>query len=56
MNNKKRYDYVILPSFEKDMREIQDYIIYRLQNPLAADDLVREVESHRGTALLPGSL
>ena len=33
MNNKKRYDYVILPSFEKDMREIQDYIIYRLQNP-----------------------
>ena len=43
MNN-KHYKLSILPLFEDDLNEIVDYITYRLKNPIAAENLVDEVE------------
>ena len=40
----KRYELKILPLFEDDLNEIVDYVTYRLQNPIAAEALVDEVE------------
>ena len=40
----KRYELTILPLFEDDLNAIVDYITYRLQNPMAAERLVDEVE------------
>lgn len=42
--NGKRYELSILPLFEDDLNEIVDYITYRLRNPIAAENLVDEVE------------
>lgn len=42
--NGKHYGLKILPLFEDDLNEIVDYITYRLQNPLAAERLVNDVE------------
>lgn len=41
----KHYKLQILPLFEDDLNEIVDYITYRLQNPIAAENLVDEVEN-----------
>ena len=41
----KRYELRILPLFEEDLNEIVDYITYRLQNPIAAEKLVNDVEA-----------
>lgn len=41
----KRYDLRILPLFEEDLNKIVDYIVFRLQNPTAAEKLVDDVES-----------
>ena len=41
----KRYELRILPLFEEDLNEIVDYITYRLQNPIAAEKLVDDVEA-----------
>ncbi len=41
----KRYELRILPLFEEDLNEIVDYIAFRLQNPIAAERLVDDVES-----------
>ena len=41
----KRYELRILPLFEEDLNEIVDYITYRLQNPIAAEKLVDDVET-----------
>lgn len=41
----KRYELRILPLFEEDLNEIVDYIPYRLQNPIAAEKLVNDVEA-----------
>ena len=41
----KRYELRILPLFEEDLNEIVDYIVYRLQNPIAAEKLVDDVEA-----------
>ena len=41
----KRYELRILPLFEEDLNEIVDYIAYRLQNPIAAEKLVDDVEA-----------
>lgn len=40
----KRYDLRILPLFEEDLNKIVDYIALRLQNPVAAERLVDDVE------------
>lgn len=40
----KRYKLSILPLFEDDLNEIVDYITIRLKNPIAAQNLVDEVE------------
>lgn len=42
--NGKRYELSILPLFEDDLAEIVDYITYRLRNPIAAGNLIDEVE------------
>ena len=42
--NGKHFDLKILPLFEDDLNEIVDYISLRLQNPLAAERLVSDVE------------
>ena len=42
--NGKRYKLSILPLFEDDLNEIVDYITYRLKNPIAAENLIDEVE------------
>ena len=42
--NGKRYKLSILPLFEDDLNEIVDYITYRLHNPIAAENLIDEVE------------
>ena len=42
--NEKRYKLSILPLFEDDLNEIVDYITYRLRNPIAAENLIDEVE------------
>ncbi len=42
--NGKHYELKILPLFEDDLNEIVDYITYQLQNPLAAERLVNDVE------------
>jgi len=42
--NGKRYELSILPLFEDDLAEIVDYITYRLRNPMAAENLLDEVE------------
>lgn len=41
----KRYKLQILPLFEDDLTEIVDYISNRLQNPIAAENLVDEIET-----------
>lgn len=41
----KRYELRILPLFEEDLNEIVDYITYRLQNPIAAEKLMDDVEA-----------
>lgn len=41
----KRYDLRILPLFEEDLNKIVDYIALRLQNPVAAERLVDDVEA-----------
>ncbi len=41
----KRYELRILPLFEEDLNEIVDYIAFRLQNPIAAERLVDDVEA-----------
>lgn len=40
----KRYELRVLPLFEKDLNGIIDYICDVLKNPIAAADLVDEVE------------
>lgn len=40
----KRYELRILPLFEEDLNEIVDYITFRLQNPIAAEHLVDDIE------------
>ncbi len=42
--NGKRYKLSILPLFEDDLSEIVDYISIRLKNPIAAQNLVDDVE------------
>lgn len=42
--NGKRYELRILPLFEGDLNEIIDYICHDLQNPIAAEHMVDEVE------------
>lgn len=41
----KHYDLRILPLFEEDLNEIIDYIALRLKNPIAAENLVNDVEA-----------
>lgn len=43
--DEKHYKLKILPLFEDDLNEIVDYITNRLQNPIAAENLVDAVES-----------
>ena len=40
----KEYKLRFLPLFEEDLNEIVDYIAFELQNPVAADALVDEVQ------------
>ncbi len=40
----KRYELRILPMFEEDLNRIVDYICIDLQNPIAAENIVDEVE------------
>lgn len=40
----KKYRLEILPLFEDDLNEIVDYMVYRLQNPIAAEAFVDAVE------------
>lgn len=40
----KHYKLRYLPLFEEDLNEIVDYISLRLRNPIAAEDLVDEVQ------------
>ena len=42
---KKKYRLRILPLFESDLNDTVDYINYKLQNPIAANDLVDAVEA-----------
>ncbi|MFR4988702.1 type II toxin-antitoxin system RelE/ParE family toxin [Anaerotruncus colihominis] len=42
--NDKHYRLSFLPLFEEDLNRIVDYIIYRLKNPIAAENFVDEVE------------
>ena len=42
--SEKQYKLRILPLFENDLNEIVDYIIYRLKNPIAAENLIDAVE------------
>jgi plasmid stabilization system protein ParE len=42
--NEKHYKLSILPLFEDDLNEIVDYITLRLHNPIAAENLVDEVD------------
>jgi plasmid stabilization system protein ParE len=42
--NGKQYELSILPLFEDDLNEIVDYISYHLQNGIAAENFVNEVE------------
>lgn len=42
--DKKRYKLRFLPLFEDDLNEIVDYIALRLKNPIAAVNLVDEVQ------------
>jgi plasmid stabilization system protein ParE len=42
--SEKQYKLSILPLFEDDLNEIVDYITLRLHNPIAAENLVDEVE------------
>lgn len=41
----KRYKLRFLPLFEDDLNEIVDYIALRLKNPIAADNLIDEVQA-----------
>lgn len=41
----KRYELRMLPLFEEDLNEIVDYITFRLQNPIAAEHLVDDIEA-----------
>ena len=43
--DRNRYKLRILPLFEDDLNEIVDYISVRLQNPIAAEQLVDAVEA-----------
>lgn len=43
--DKKRYNLRILPLFEEDLNKIVDYIAFRLQNPIAAERLVDDLET-----------
>ena len=43
--SEKQYKLRILPLFENDLNEIVDYIIYRLKNPIAAENLIDAVET-----------
>lgn len=43
--NGKRFKLRVLPLFEQDLNEIVDYILLRLQNPIAAERLVDDVEA-----------
>lgn len=40
----KRYKLRFLPLFEDDLNEIVDYIAIKLRNPLAAENLVQQVQ------------
>jgi plasmid stabilization system protein ParE len=42
--SEKQYKLSILPLFEDDLNEIVDYITLRLHNPIAAENLVDEVD------------
>lgn len=42
--DEKRYKLRFLPLFEDDLSEIVDYIALRLKNPIAAENLVNEVQ------------
>lgn len=41
----KRYKLRVLPLFEDDLNEIVDYMVTRLQNPIAADNFVDAVQN-----------
>lgn len=40
--SEKHYELRILPLFESDLSEIVDYIVFRLKNPIAAENLVEQ--------------
>ncbi len=40
----KRYKLRFLPLFEDDLNEIVDYIAIKLRNPMAAENLVQQVQ------------
>lgn len=42
--NEKNYKLRYLPLFEEDLIAIVDYVIMKLKNPQAAEELVRDVE------------
>ena len=42
---KKKYRLRILQLFESDLNETADYIAYKLQNPIAANDLIDATET-----------
>lgn len=39
----KKYEVTYLPLFYKDLDEITDYIMYQLNNPIAANNLLDEI-------------
>ena len=41
---RKKYKLRYLPLFEVDLTEIIDYIAFSLNNPIAADNLLDEIE------------
>ena len=43
--DEERYKLRFLPLFADDLSEIVDYIALRLKNPIAADNLVDEVQT-----------
>lgn len=41
----EKYKQTALPIFEKDLTEILDYIAYKLENPIAAVQLLDEIDA-----------
>lgn len=45
MENKEKYVLRVLPIFEKDLNEIIDYIAFTLENPIAAESFLHDLEN-----------